>query len=115
MTEFPQRGSIWIIALDPVSGSEIGMTRPGVIISNDINNQNADTVTVLPITSSTDRIYPFEVKIPGGTGGLDFDSKAKANQIRTIDKKRFIKFLGNLPEKFLTQIERAIKIHLNIR
>ncbi|HPZ08339.1 MAG TPA: type II toxin-antitoxin system PemK/MazF family toxin [Candidatus Eremiobacteraeota bacterium] len=58
------------------------------------------------------KIYPFEVKISKGTGGLDLASKVKASQIRTIDKKRLIKLIGLLSDDILTQIEEAIKIHL---
>ena len=46
---------------DPIEGSEIGKTRPAVVISNNINNEFADTVTVLPVTSSMGKVYPFEV------------------------------------------------------
>jgi mRNA interferase MazF len=113
--DFPKRGSIWLISLEPVVGAEIGMTRPAVIISNDINNRFSGTVTVLPITSSTDKIYPFEVKIPKGTGSLDLDSKVKANQIRTIDKKRLINLIGLLSNNILIQLEEAVKIHLAFR
>lgn len=58
--DFPKRGEIWLASLEPVIGSEIGKTRPALIISNDRNNQFADTITVLPITSRTIKIYPFE-------------------------------------------------------
>jgi mRNA interferase MazF len=114
-TDFPLRSSIWIISLEPVVGAEIGMTRPAVIISNDINNRYADTVTVLPVTSNIEKIYPFEVKIPKGTCGLNLDSKIKANQIRTVDKKRLIKMLGLLSDNILLQLEDAVKIHLSFR
>jgi len=59
--DFPKRDQIWFVSLDPVVGHEIGKTRPALVISNDRNNQFADTVTVLPITSKTEKIYSFEV------------------------------------------------------
>ncbi len=101
--------------LDPTEGSEIGKTRPVVIISNDINNELADTVTIVPITTSIEKVYPFEVLIPKSIGVLKEDSKAKANQIRTIDKRRIKKFQGRLPEKLMLQIEAAVKVHLGIK
>lgn len=87
MTEFPLRGEIWLVSLDSVVGSETGKTRPALGVSNDRNNQFADTVTVIPLTSKTDKIYPFEVFISHQDSHLPQDSKLKANQIRTIDKK----------------------------
>ena len=57
--DFPKRGEIWVVSLEPVIGHEIGKTRPALVISNNRNNQFADTITVLPITSKTEKIYPF--------------------------------------------------------
>ena len=85
-----------------------------MIVSNDINNQYADTITVLPITSSTEKIYPFEVFLSKGEGNLTADSKAKANQIRTIDKLRLKKRFGRISEEKINEIEKAILIHLEI-
>lgn len=68
----------------------------------------------MPITSIVDKIYPFEVLILKNIGGLKEDSKAKANQIRTIDKNRIRKVIGSLSENLIVKIEEAIKIHLDI-
>ena len=85
-----------------------------MIVSNDINNQYADTITVLPITSSTEKNYPFEVFLSKSEGNLTADSKAKANQIRTIDKLRLKKRFGKISEEKINEIEKAILIHLEI-
>ena len=86
-----------------------------MIISNDINNQYAPTVAVIPITSKTEKIYPFEVYIQASKKtGVSGDSKAKCEQIRTIDKRRLIKLLGKVSEKELKEIEKALLIHLGI-
>lgn len=108
------RGEIYWINLDPVIGSEISRTRPGLVISNNTNNEVAETITVLPITSSIQRVYPFEVFLSKGTAGLSADSKIKANQIRTIDKKRIGKLIGSVDKTILEKTEKAIKIHLDL-
>ena len=108
------KGEIYLADLNPTLGSEIAKTRPVLIVSNDINNQYAATITVLPITSSTEKIYPFEVFLPKGEANLTNDSKAKANQIRTIDKLRLKKQFGKISQEKLIEIERAILIHLEI-
>ena len=112
--ELFKRGDIYWINLNPTEGSEIGKTRPAVIVSNDINNKFADTVTIVPLTTSTEKIYPFEVFIEKNAANLKDDSKAKANQIRTVDKKRIKERIGNLPEVLFEQIVKAIKIHLDM-
>jgi mRNA interferase MazF len=85
-----RKGDIFWAKLDPVVGSETAKTRPVLIVSNDINNQYGATVTVLPVTSSAVKIYPFEVRLEANEGGLRNESEVKANQIRTIDKSRLV-------------------------
>jgi len=110
-----KRGEIHLAALDPVIGKEISKTRPVVIVSNDTNNTYSGTLTVLPVTSKNLRkIYPFEVFLAKGTGNLPKDSKLKADQIRTLDKKRIVKFIGILPKEKMLEIEKAITIHLDL-
>ena len=108
------KGEIYWANLSPTVGSEIAKTRPVLIVSNDINNQFAATVSILPITSTTTKIYPFEVFLPKGEGNLTNDSKAKANQIRTIDKQRIGNKIGRIGESKLNEIENAVLIHLGI-
>ena len=112
--DFPKRGEIWFVSLEPVVGHEIGKTRPALVISNNKNNLFAETVTVLPITSKSKNVYPFEVFLPGEETHLPKDSKVKCNQIRTIDKKRLINFVSTLLPEKLEMIEKAILIHLDI-
>lgn len=113
---YPTYGEIWDASLEAVVGSEIGKTRPTLIVSNDANNQYSSTITVLPITSQfAKKSYPFEVLVSGGTGGLTTDSRIKANQIRTIDKKRLVQYRGVLPALLMPQVQQALKVHLNIQ
>jgi len=110
-----KRGDIFLAALDPVVGREIAKTRPVVVISNNINNKHGGTVTILPITSQkTNKTYPFEIYLPQGCGNLPKDSKAKADQIRTLDKTRLIKRFGQIDKVHIDLIEKAIKIHLSL-
>jgi mRNA interferase MazF len=109
-----KRGSVWLVSLEPVIGREIGKTRPAIIISNDLNNKYAETVTVIPITSSVSKVYPFEVFLSKGTANLPKDSKVKCNQIRTVDKRRLVKQIGVLFQDKIKEIEKALLIHLGM-
>jgi mRNA interferase MazF len=110
-----RRGSCYLAALDPVIGREISKTRPVVVVSNDKNNKFSGTVTILPITSEhITKTYPFEVLLTKGTGNLPKDSKVKADQIRTLDKSRIVKFIGTLEKKEIHRIDKAIRIHLDL-
>jgi len=110
-----KRGGIYLAALDPIIGRKISKTRPVLIVSNNKNNEFSGTVTILPITSKNIRkIYPFEVFIAKGFGNLPKNSKVKADQIRTMDKNRIIKFLGALEEKEMDSVGKAMLIHLDL-
>ena len=110
-----KRGFIYLATLDPVVGNEISKTRPVAVISNDKNNEFSGNVTVVPITSKNLRkIYPFEVYLVKGTGNLPKNSKVKADQIRTLDKSRLVKLIGELGTTQIAAIEKALKIHLEL-
>jgi mRNA interferase MazF len=81
-----------------VIGSEQGKTRPVLVISEDQINRVMPVVNVLPITSRKlgRKIYPNEVMIPKGVGGLSKESIVLCYQIRTLDKRRLIKTLGTI-------------------
>lgn len=110
-----KRGEIYLAFLGPVVGKEISKTRPVIVISNDKNNEFSATVTILPLTSGNlHKIYPFEVFLPKGVGNLPKDSKVKADQIRTLDKRRLRTLIGELGRQEIIDIERAVKIHLGL-
>lgn len=109
-----KRGEIYWVNLNPILGKETGKTRPCLVVSNDYNNEFADTVTVLPITSKTHKVYPFEVLIKAGEAGLKSDSKIKANQIRTVDKARLKQWIGSLTNIQMNDVKKALNTHLDL-
>ena len=111
---WPRRGELFWVALDPVVGSEIAKTRPAVVVSNDIGNQYADRVIVAPVSSgNTQRVYPFEVLVSAGEGGLTVASKVLLDQIRTVDKRRLGRQVGELPPERMHQVNEAIRLSLS--
>ena len=110
-----KRGDIYFANLDPTQGSEIKKIRPVLVVSNDANNKAAHTVTVLPITSNAEKVFPFEVLLKASQSNLPKDSKILAQQIRTIDKSRLsVKCLGHLSSEVLKKVEQAMKLHLGM-
>jgi mRNA interferase MazF len=107
-----RRGEVWLVNLDPVLGSETGKRRPAVIIQNDLANQASPTVTVVPLITSTDRVFPFQVLVPAGEGGIPRASKALCEQIRTVSRLRMERCLGRLSDERLAEIRIALDRHL---
>jgi mRNA interferase MazF len=78
-----RRGEICLVDLEPVRGAEASKTRPAVIVSNDGANITATrlgrgVVTVFPVTSNVEQIYPLQVLLTAAATGLQPDSKAQA-------------------------------------
>ncbi len=110
-----RRGEVWLACLDPIVGREIAKTRPVLVVSNDVGNRLSGTVTVVPITSQRlEKIYPFEALLPRGEGGLPKDSKAKADQIRTLDASRLVQRLGAVGQPALEAVLQALRVHLDM-
>jgi mRNA interferase MazF len=114
-----RRGEIVTVSLDPVRGSEASKTRPAVVVSNDAANATAarlrrGVITVVPVTSNTARIYPFQVLLPASQTGLREDSKAQAEQVRSVAVERVGERVGQLPEALVTELDQALRIHLSL-
>lgn len=111
----PRRGESYLVNFDPTRGAEIKKTRPALVIQNDIANLHSPIVIVAAITSRYDPpLYPTEVLIPKNEGGLTIDSVALLNQIRSIDKIRFVRRLGSLREETMYRVDRALEISLGL-
>ncbi len=113
------RGEIRLVDLEPVRGNEANKRRPAVIVSNDRANSMAarlgrGVVTVVPVTSNTDRIFPFQTLLPAATTGLRVDSKAQAEQVRSIAVERLGAVLGQAPADVMADLEDALRLHLQL-
>ncbi|KAF0250307.1 MAG: growth inhibitor protein [bacterium] len=111
-----ERGEVYLVRFDPVEGSEVGKTRPALIIQNDIANRTSPVTIVAAISSqfNPSHLYPTEVLIKAGEAGLTIDSVALFNQIRTLDKARLLSLLGKIEPQTMLEVERAIKISLGL-
>ena len=109
---FPKRGEIYWVNLDPTIGAEIKKTRPCVIISPDSANRSGPLIIVAPVTKATGKkIYFHEVPLPTGTANLPYPSKIKAFQLRCIDKKRLCQpLVGSLPAELIIKLDEKIHI-----
>ena len=112
-----RRGEIHAVDLEPVRGSEANKRRPAVIVSNDAANLAAarlgrGVITIVPVTSSIERIYPFQVLLPAADTGLARDSKAQAEQVRSVAVERVGARLGMVPLAIMLQIDEALRLHL---
>ena len=112
-----QRGEVYWVNLPLFAKSEKENIRelqgrhPGLVISNNEQNKFSPLITILPLTSKVDKIYPFQVfsELAGKNGVILVD------QIRTIDRKRFDSKLGELDFEMMEKIERALHLTLALK
>ena len=87
-----KRYDIYLARLDPVQGSEMGNTRPVVIVSDDLRNQLLQTVVVCPLTS---QLHPawrsrLQVRCAGQSAEIAVD------QIRVLSRARLTRKIAQL-------------------
>lgn len=114
-----RRGEIATVSLDPARGSEASKTRPAIIVSNDAANAMASrlgrgVITVVPLTSNTGRVYPFQVLLPASLTGLPRDSKAQAEQVRSVAVERVGAPVGQLSAALIAEVDQALRVHLGL-
>ena len=112
-----RRGEIRLVDLDPTRGSEADKRRPAVIVSNDGANATAErlgrgVVTVVPVTSNVTKVYPFQVLLDAASTGLDRDSKAQGEQVRSVDVERVGARIAVLGRHLVAELDEALRLHL---
>jgi mRNA interferase MazF len=112
-----RRGDIYLVDLEPVRGSEAKKARPAVIVSNDAANRSAEragrgVLTVVPVTSNTSRVFPFQVLLEAEACGLLKDSKAQGEQVRAVAVERLLRRVGSLPADVMVRLDVALRRHL---
>lgn len=108
MSEYPKRGDIYWIQLDPTIGTEIQKTRPCLILSNNSQNKKGKRVIAAPISSKVRTVFPFEAKIIL----KNRECKVLLDQIRALDKLRINAWICSLDSQTMFQVEDALKIAL---
>lgn len=99
-----QQYEIYVINLDPTIGHEIKKKRPCVVISPDEMNRNIHTIIIAPMTTKS-HDYPTRIQ-------FTFQDKQNwivLDQIRSLDKARFVKKIGRLDDITIQKLKNVIK------
>ena len=99
-----RRGDVYLVSLDPTTGSEIRKTRPCLLLSPNELNQHLRAMIVAPMTTGG-RAYPWRVpcRFQKRSGFVAVD------QIRAVDTGRLTKRLGRLSPATVTEVLQALQ------
>jgi mRNA interferase MazF len=101
-----KRGDIFRVNLEPTLGSEQqGTARPCVVLSITPLNAKLRQIGVLPLSTSARALPPVVIAVPSAGAS----SVALCHQLRTIDKTRIGKHVGELSAADLTAVEHAVR------
>jgi len=104
-----RRGSVYWINLEPATPSETGKTRPGVVVSNSIQNDRLESVVVLPLSSRPPEIWPLRIRVD--VSGLE-TSFAIIPAIRQVAKPRLQELVGHADPAALRRLTEALALYL---
>lgn len=109
------RGDLYYEDLSPVVGSEQGGIRPVLIVQNNTGNRFGPTLIVAAITSKADSKANLPTHILlHAVHGLERDSLALLEQVRTIDRRRIREYIGTLDEENMGRINQALTISFGL-
>ena len=110
-----QRGDIFLANLDAPVGTEQAGKRPVLVVQCDLANDRIPTVTVVPLASNLRAgRFLFTVTVSKTETGLPKDSVVLVFHIRTLDKRRLIRRMGQLEPQTMSKVDRALTLNLNL-
>ncbi len=104
------RGEVWWADFDPSVGGEIRGRRPAIIVSTNFTIDSLNRVQVIPTTSNLRRLESSEtfVTINGQI------SKAMADQLTMLSKRRFAGRIGVISPGDMRKIEAVLCYQLDL-
>lgn len=105
-----KRGDIWYVDKSYYTGSEQAPGRPAVIVSNDKNNANSDTVEVVYLTTAPKKDLPTHVVIRSSPK----ESVAICEKVTTVSTERIGNYKGRVSDSEMMNIEIALMVSLDI-
>ncbi len=110
-----KRGEIYLADLEPVVGSEQGGERPVLVLQNNKGNEFSPTVIVAAITTKIEKKPWMPTHIQIHCERLPKESMVLLEQIRTVDKIRLKRRMGQAPEPDMKAVEKAILISFGVQ
>lgn len=105
------RGTIVWVNLEDTHPPEFGKTRPGIVVSNTVQNEILDTVVVVPLSTQPPEIWPLRIEVKPAIRNRQ--SFAVVPGIRQVDRTRLLDVAGRVSAEFMGRLEEAIVVYLS--
>lgn len=92
------------------TGSEQRSNRPAIIVSNDMNNENAQTVEVVFLTTQEKPPLPTHVTIKSANRL----STALCEQINAVSIERIANYMGECSEEEMKKVDQALAVSVGL-
>jgi mRNA interferase MazF len=109
-----RRGDIVLVDYEPARAGEANKKRPSVVVTNNQANLHGTNVVVIPLSSNTATVYPFQLLLPLERTDLDFESKAQVELLRSVSVSRIGRPLGYIPTDLMLELDERIRLHLGL-
>ena len=113
----PQRWHVYVVDLEPRTGTKPGKQRPCVVIQpTEFSEGGLKSSVILPLTTKTIKknAFPLRIRIPQGVCHLTSASDVLIDQILAWDNQLFREDLGLLPEALQEDIKQALRDFLDL-
>ena len=111
MERFIRRGDIYFIARGYAVGSEQYGGRPGIVVSNNLNNRYSPTLEVVLLTTREKKPLPTHVPIYSAK----YPSTALCEQIMTVSIERVENYIGTLTESEMEAVDQALMVSIDLK
>lgn len=106
-----RRGDIFFIQPGSSVGCEQYAGRPGIIVSNDLNNKHSTVVEVVYLTTAPKKDLPTHVTVRSSPKG----GVALCESIYSVSTERIGDYAGHVTQEEMANIEIALLISLGIQ
>jgi len=104
-----RRGGVYWINLEPAAPPELGKVRPGIVVSNTIQNERLDSVVVVPLSTRAPEIWPLRLRVL--VRGMK-TSFAVIPGIRQVSKTRLHELIAQTAPTVMARVDEALALYL---
>lgn len=111
----PISGDVVDLDLGAPEGREAGFRHPAVVVTAQrILDVSPSVIHVVPLTSTIRRFHSEIVLAPDELNGLEVESAAQCQHVRSVSTHRILRVRGNVGAEALAQIRETIAVLLDI-